>query len=79
MYFSGVVNDSATISVAQPTVLEDGSVVSTYDWQEYSQFCTKVKGVKKLVFIYIAWLHLCKGESRINRKDMHTSGQELEA
>ena len=46
----GVVNESAAVSVAQPTGLEDGSVVvTTYDWQEYFKtFCTKVKGIKKL-------------------------------
>ncbi len=46
----GVVNDSAAVNIAQPTGLEDGSVVvTTYDWQNYfSQFCTKVKGIKKL-------------------------------
>ena len=45
-----VVNDSAAVNIAQPTGLEDGSVVvTTYNWQEYfSQFCTKVKGIKKL-------------------------------
>ena len=41
-----VVNDSAAVNIAQPTGLEDGSVVvTTYNWQE---FCTKVKGIKKL-------------------------------
>ena len=46
----GVVNDSAAVNIAQPTGLEDGSVVvTTYDWQNYfSRFCTKVKGIKKL-------------------------------
>ena len=45
----GVVNDSAAVNIAQPTGLEDGSVVPTYDWQEYfSRFFTKVKGIKKL-------------------------------
>ena len=46
----GVVNESASVNVAQPTGLEDGSVVvTTYDWQEYFKtFCTKVKGIKKL-------------------------------
>ena len=46
----GVVNDSAAVNIAQPTGLEDGSVVvHTYDWQEYfSRFFTKVKGIKKL-------------------------------
>jgi hypothetical protein len=46
----GVVNESATVNVAQPTGLEDGSVVvTTYDWQEYFKtFCTKVTGIKKL-------------------------------
>ncbi len=46
----GVVNDSAAVNIAQPTGLEDGSVVvTTYDWQNYfSQFHTKVKGIKKL-------------------------------
>ena len=45
-----VVNESATVNVAQPTGREDGSpIVTTYDWQEYfSTFCTKVKGIKKL-------------------------------
>ena len=42
----GVVNDSAAVNIAQPTGLEDGSVVvTTYNWQDY---CTKVKGIKKL-------------------------------
>ena len=32
----GIVNESATVNVAQPTGLEDGTVlVPTYDWQEY--------------------------------------------
>ena len=46
----GVVNESAAVNVAQPTGLEDGSVVvTTYDWQEYfKNFCTKVTGIKKL-------------------------------
>ena len=46
----GVVNESATVNVAQPTGLEDGTVlVPTYDWQEYfNSFCTKVAGIKKL-------------------------------
>jgi len=46
----GVVNGSASVNIAQPTGLEDGSVVvTTYDWQEYFKaFCTKVKGIKKL-------------------------------
>ena len=46
----GVVDDSAAVNIAQPTGLEDGSVVvTTYDWQNYfSQFCTKLKGIKKL-------------------------------
>ena len=29
----GVVNDSASMNVAQVTGREDGSVVTTYDWQ----------------------------------------------
>ena len=46
----GVVNESASVNIAQPTGLEDGSVVVTmYDWQEYFKtFCTKVTGIKKL-------------------------------
>ena len=46
----GVVNESASVNVAQPTGLEDGTVlVTTYDWQEYfKNFCTKVAGIKKL-------------------------------
>ena len=46
----GVVNESASVNTAQPTGLEDGSVlVTTYDWQEYFKtFCTKVNGIKKL-------------------------------
>ena len=46
----GVVNDSAAVNIAQPTGLEDGSVVvTTYDWQNYfSPFCAKVNGIKKL-------------------------------
>ena len=46
----GVVNESATINVAQPTGTEDGRVVvPTYDWQQYfATFCSKVKGIKKL-------------------------------
>ena len=46
----GVVNESATVNVAQPTGREDGSaLVTTYDWQEYFKtFCTKVPGIKKL-------------------------------
>ena len=45
-----VVNESASVNVAQPTGREDRSpIVTTYDWQEYfSTFCTKVKGIKKL-------------------------------
>ena len=45
-----VVNDSATVNVAQPTGLEDGSVVvTTYNWQEhFKTFLTKVPGIKKL-------------------------------
>ena len=45
----GVVNESASVNVAQPTGLEDGTVlVTTYDWQEYfKNFCTKVAGIKK--------------------------------
>ena len=45
-----VVNESASVNVAQPTGREDGSpIVTTYNWQEYfSTFCTKVKGIKKL-------------------------------
>ena len=46
----GVMNESASVNVAQPTRLEDGTVlVTTYDWQEYFKtFCTKVAGIKKL-------------------------------
>ena len=46
----GVVNDSAVVNIAQPTGLEDGSVVvTTYNWQDYfDQFCKKVNGIKKL-------------------------------
>ena len=46
----GVVNESASVNVAQPTGLEDGSaLVTTYDWQEYFKaFCTKITGIKKL-------------------------------
>ena len=46
----GVLNGLASVNIAQPTGLEDGSVVvTTYDWQEYFKaFCTKVKGIKKL-------------------------------
>ena len=42
--------DSATVNVARPTGLEDGSVVvTTYDWQEhFKTFLTKVPGIKKL-------------------------------
>ena len=45
-----VVNESASVNVAQPTGREDGSpIVATYNWQDYfSTFCTKVKGIKKL-------------------------------
>ena len=45
-----VMNESAAVNIAQPIGLEDGSVVvTTYDWQNYfSQFCTKVKGIKKI-------------------------------
>ena len=46
----GVVNESASVNVAQPTGQEDGSsLVTTYDWQEYfKDVCTKVTGIKKL-------------------------------
>ena len=46
----GVVNESASVNIAQPTGLEDGSVVvPTYDWQEYfATFCKKLTGIKKL-------------------------------
>ena len=46
----GVVNESASVNVAQPTGLEDGRVlVTTYDWQHlFNTFYTKVKGIKKL-------------------------------
>ena len=45
-----VVNESAAVNIAQPTALEDGSVVvKTYDWQEYfTTYCTKVPGIMKL-------------------------------
>ena len=45
-----VVNESASVNVAQPTEWEDGSpIVVTYNWQDYfSSFFTKVKGIKKL-------------------------------
>ena len=45
-----VVNESASVNVAQLNGSEDGSViVPTYDWQEYfATYCTKVKGIKKL-------------------------------
>ena len=40
---------TAAINITQATGLEDGSVVvTTYNQQEYSQFCMKVKGIKKL-------------------------------
>ena len=42
----GVVNDSAAVNIAQPTGPEDGSVVVTTS--DFSQICTKVKGIKKL-------------------------------
>ena len=53
----GVVNESATVNVAQPTGSEDGRVVvPTYDRQQYfATFCSKVKGIKKLHF---SWLRL---------------------
>ena len=46
----GVMNESASVNIAQPTGREDGSaLVTTYDWQEYFKiFCTKVTGIKKL-------------------------------
>ena len=46
----GVVNESASVNTAQPTGLEDGSVLVTmYNWQEYFKtFCTKVNSIKKL-------------------------------
>ena len=46
----GVVNESASVNIAQPTGLEDGSVLVTmYDWQgHFNTFFTKVKGIKKL-------------------------------
>ena len=46
----GVVNESATVNIAQPTGFEDGGVcVPTYDWQQhFTTFCSKVKGIKKL-------------------------------
>ena len=46
----GVVNESASVKVAQPTGREGGSaLVITYDWQEcFKDFCTKVTGTKKL-------------------------------
>lgn len=45
-----VVNESAAVNIAQPTALEDGSVVvKTYNWQDYfATYCTKVAGIKKL-------------------------------
>ena len=45
-----VVNESAAVNTAQPTALEDGSViVQAYNWQEYfGTYCTKVAGIKKL-------------------------------
>lgn len=49
----GVVNDSASVNIAQPTGLEDGSVVvTTYNWQEYfNTSFTKVPGIKKLHYL----------------------------
>ena len=40
-----VVNESASVNVAQPTGREDESpIIATYNWQDYfSTFCTKVK------------------------------------
>ena len=45
-----VVNESASVNVAQPTGREDGSpIVVIYNWQDYVlTFCTKVKRIKKL-------------------------------
>ena len=44
-----VVNESASMNVAQPTGREDGSPIVTYNWQDYfSSFYTKAKGIKKL-------------------------------
>ena len=50
----GMVNESAAVNIAHPTELEDRSdVVTTYDWQNYfSQFCTKVKGIKKMHYLH---------------------------
>ena len=55
----GVVNESASVNVAQPTGLEDGKVlVPTYDWQEYfNTFCHKVTGIKKLHHIHFDSAH----------------------
>ena len=55
----GVVNESASVNIAQPTGLEDGSVVvTTYNWQEYFKtFCIKVKGIKKLDHLWFDSAH----------------------
>ena len=74
----GVVNDSAAVNIAQPTRLEDGSVVvTTYDWQNYfSWFCTKVKGTAPPAFqISFTRVHLCEGESWIyGGQEKHLKG-----
>ena len=53
----------AILYLSQPTIQENGNVVTTYNWQEYFfQFCMKViqKGIKKLHHqcFNSAWLHL---------------------
>ena len=81
----GVVNDSAAVKIAQLTGLEDGSVVvTTYNCLVYfSQFCTKVKSIKKLHhlrFAFFTWLHLREGESWSYRsEEEYLQGCELEA
>ena len=64
----GVVNNnSATVNVAQPAGLEDGSVVPTYDWRLAVLFPVLHEGeghqeaAPHLVIIQLAWLHLYKG------------------
>ena len=51
-----VVNESASVIVAQPTRWEDGSpIVITYNWHDCSStFCTKVKGIKKLHYLHFS-------------------------
>ena len=49
MALQRVLNESASVNLAQLTRLEDGSVVvTTYEY--FKTFCTKMTGIKKLRF-----------------------------